>query len=349
MGYGSDDWLVVINSLAGLTRMSTVGRDVLTRGGFRISILVMGSTQGTSGRPLGPGHPGRTVARTTPATLALERAAVRWQVGSGRWQRPCRGVVVAHSGPLTDEEQLWAALLAAGRDAVLGGLTAAVLDGLTGFEAPAIQLVIPAARRVRTVLPGVVVHRSRVLGTEDVHPVRLPPRTRLARSLLDAAAWCGSDNRARALLAAGVQQRLVRADQLVDVLQRFPRLRRHALIATTLTDIVGGAQALSELDFIRLTRRYGLPAPDRQVMRRDQDGRRRWLDAYWDEARLVAEVDGLWHMDATAWWDDMYRGNDLTISGLRVMRFPAFAVRDQPDVVAAQIRAALRGVPVAVA
>ena len=31
------------------------------------------------------------------------------------------------------------------------------------------------------------------------------------------------------------------------------------------------------------------------------------------------------------------------------MRFPAFAVRDQPDVVAAQIRAALRGVPVAVA
>ena len=160
VGHGSDDWLAVIHNLAGIARMSTGIRGVLPRGRFRVSILGMGSTHGTSGRPLGPGHPGRTVARTTPATLGLERAAVRWQVTSGRWQRPCRGVVVAHSGPLTDEEQLWAAVLAAGRDAVLGGLTAARLDGLTGFEPPAIQLLVPAARRVRTVLPGVVVHRS---------------------------------------------------------------------------------------------------------------------------------------------------------------------------------------------
>ena len=49
-------------------------------------------------------------------------------------------------------------------------------------------------------------------------------------------------------------------------------------------------------------------------------------------------MDGLWHMEAAAWWADMRRDNDLTISGLRVLRFPAFAVRDQPGVVAAQIR-----------
>ncbi len=250
---------------------------------------------------------------------------------------------MAHSGPLTDEEKLWAAILAAGRDAVLAGLTAACLDGLTGFGSPAIHLVIPAARRVRTDLPGVVVHRSRVLGADDVHPARRPPRTRLTRSLLDAAAWSGSDNQARALLAAGVQQRLVRADQLMVALGRFPTLRRHALVVATLADIAGGAQALSELDFARLTRRFGLPAPDRQVMRCDGDGRRRWLDAYWEEARLVVEVDGLWHMEVTAWWADMRRDNDLTISGLRVLRFPAFAVRDQPGVVAAQIRSALDG------
>jgi len=38
---------------------------------------------------------------------------------------------------------------------------------------------------------------------------------------------------------------------------------------------------------------------------------------------------------------DMRRENDLTISGLRVLRFPAFALRDSPGVVAGQIRAAL--------
>jgi very-short-patch-repair endonuclease len=76
-------------------------------------------------------------------------------------------------------------------------------------------------------------------------------------------------------------------------------------------------------------------------MRRDGDGRRRWLDAYWAQAHLVVEVDGLWHMEATAWWADMRRDNALIISGQRVLRFPAFAVRDQPGVIAAQIRAAL--------
>jgi len=78
------------------------------------------------------------------------------------------------------------------------------------------------------------------------------------------------------------------------------------------------------------------------------DGRRRWLDAYWEDAHLVVEVDGLWHMEATAWRADRRRDSDLTIGGLRVLRFPAFAVRDEPGVVAAHIRAAVGDVPVAV-
>ncbi len=144
------------------------------------------------------------------------------------------------------------------------------------------------------------------------------------------------------MLAAGVQQRLVRPEHLTAALERLPRLRRRALIAATLVDVAGGAQALSELDFCQLTRRFGLPEPDRQVLRLDVAGRRRWLDVYWDQAQLVVEVDGLWHMEAAAWWADMRRDNELTVSGLRVLRFPAFAVRDQPEMVAAQVRAVLR-------
>jgi hypothetical protein len=41
----------------------------------------------------------------------------------------------------------------------------------------------------------------------------------------------------------------------------------------------------------------------------------------------------------------MRRGNELIISGLRVLRFPAFVVRDEPDVVATQIRDAARPQP----
>jgi hypothetical protein len=272
----------------------------------------------------------------------LGKAAVRWRIHTGRWQQPCHGVVVTHSGPLSSDELLWVVVLGAGTEAVIGGLTGARLDGLTGFDDGRIHVVVPAARLVRAKLPSLaVVHRSRLLGPADVHPVRSPRRTRTARSILDAALWMRTENGTRAVLAAGVQQRLVRPEDLTAALARRGTVPRRTLVRTTLADIAGGAQALSELDFCRLTRRFGLPEPSRQALRKDKHGRVRWLDACWERARLVAEVDGLWHMDATAWWADMRRDNELTLSGYRVLRFPAFAVRDQPEVVAAQIADAL--------
>jgi very-short-patch-repair endonuclease len=44
----------------------------------------------------------------------LTRDALRWRVGSGRWQQPCRGIVVAQSGPLTEFQALRIAVLWAG-------------------------------------------------------------------------------------------------------------------------------------------------------------------------------------------------------------------------------------------
>jgi very-short-patch-repair endonuclease len=285
------------------------------------------------------------VLTVTSAVKCLGKSAVRWRLASGRWRRAGPGVLVAQSGPLTEEQRLWVLVLAAGHGAVLAGLTAARLDGLAGFEDRSTYVLIPASRQIRQALPGVVVHRSALLGPADVHPSRRPPRTRLGRSLVDAAAWAATDRRARAVLAGGVQQRLVRASDLSRVVERRPRVPRRALMRATLADIAGGAEALSELDFCDLVRRFRLPEPDRQFERLDEQGRR-WLDAVWEWARLVAEIDGRYHMDARTWWADMQRDNDLTIDGYRVLRFPAFVVRDNPEVVARQITQALRQVGV---
>src|SRR5689334_2637066 len=158
------------------------------------------------------------VLSTGTAMKYLTRDALRWQVSSGRWQQPCRGIVVAHSGPLTEVQALRVAVLWAGPGAALAGLTAARLDGLTGFEdrrqPPAerpIHLLVPAAAQMRRAQPDLplAVHYSRLPGPDDVHPLRQPRRTRVARSLADTAAWMGSDRGAQAILAAGVQQRLV--------------------------------------------------------------------------------------------------------------------------------------------
>jgi hypothetical protein len=283
------------------------------------------------------------VMTTAAAVAQIGPTAVRWRVASGRWQRPCRGVIVTHSGPLSRDQLLWVVVLGAGPHSALAGLTAARIDGLTWLDDGWIHVVVPESRVVRTELPGrAVVHRSRSFGRADVHPARQPPRTRMPRSILDAASWMRTENGTRAVLAAGVQQRLVRATDLATELGRRGWLPRQALIRSTVADIADGAQALSELDFCRLTRRYGLPEPSRQVLRSDPAGRARWLDAYWERARVVAEVDGLWHMDAATWWADMRRDNNLTASGFRVLRFPAFALRDHPEVVAAQLADALR-------
>ena len=197
----------------------------------------------------------------------LTRDALRWRVSSGRWQQPCGGIVVAQSGPLTEFQALRIAVLWAGPGGALAGLTAASLDGLQGFtdrgpfaERP-IHVLVPVSsppRRTRPSLP-LVVHYSRLLSADDIHPLRRPPRTRMARSLVDAAAWMATDRGAQAVLAAGVQQRLVRIADLTAIVARNQRLPRRGMITDTLEDIAGGAHALSELDFTRLIRRYQLP------------------------------------------------------------------------------------------
>jgi very-short-patch-repair endonuclease len=189
-----------------------------------------------------------------------------------------------------------------------------------------------------------VVHYSTALGPDDVHPLRQPPRTRIARSLVDAAAWMATDRGALAVLAAGVQQQLVRVEDLLGVVAANQRMYRRRLIAQTLGDIEGGAQALSELDFIRLVvRPYRLTEPDRQRCRKDSRGRRRYLDAVWEKEKVVVEIDGSQHMDALQYWDDMDRDNNLRLAGYQVLRFPAWVVRYNPGHVAAKIREALRG------
>jgi hypothetical protein len=287
------------------------------------------------------------VLDTRSALAHLSPAALRWRLRSGRWQQPCRGVVVAHSGPLSGIQMLRVAVLWAGPGAVIGGLTAARMQGFRGFEEKAgvIHLLVPANRTVRDSKPRLrlAVHYSRHLTREDIHPAKEPAQTRIARSLVDAAAWMGTDRGARAVLASGVQQRLVRVADLITETERNPRLRRRVLIVETLADIAGGAQALSELDFIKLVvRQFGLPEPDRQVARRDARGKRRWLDAVWEKARVIAEIDGAAHLDALEYWDNMDRDNGFQLERYQVFRYPAWVVRHNPEYVADQLRQALR-------
>jgi very-short-patch-repair endonuclease len=287
------------------------------------------------------------VLTSAQAVGLVGRGVARGRIRLGRWRSVCRGIVVTHNGQLTREQQLWVAVLVAGEGAVLAGSAAAGEGGVRGLPVERLDVLVPAARRSSVCLPrlpldmaGVRVHRTAALPSAH-RQVGRPPRTTIARSVVDAAAWAGTAAEARLVVAAACQQRRVLPSEISEVLAVLPTVRRRGLIRTTLTDIEGGAEALSEIDFASLCRRHRLPEPDRQVHRTDAAGRRRYLDAYWPEWRLHVEVDGAHHMDARHWAADMLRQNQIWIAGDRILRFPAWLIRADPHAVAAQLRAVL--------
>ena len=269
------------------------------------------------------------VLTSAQAVGVLGRGVVRGRIESGMWRSLCRGVLLTHNGRLEYQQQLWAAVLASGDGAVLAGAVAAAEGGVRHLRADTVDVLVPAKRtasvrvpRFAADMPAVRIRRTTVL--PDAHrQIGRPPRTTVARSAVDAAAWARTDDEARTVLAAACQQRCTTPDRIKDVLAVLPKVRRRELIRVTLADIAGGAQALSELDLLRLCRRHRLPLPEMQQRRRDGHGRHRYLDAYWREWGLHVEIDGSHHMDARHWADDMLRQNEVWISGDRILRFPA--------------------------
>jgi hypothetical protein len=277
------------------------------------------------------------------ALQLMSASSLRQRVRSGRWQTVHRGVFAAHTGELTYRQRCWVAVLsaAAGGQAYLAGVSALQLAGLDRLTDRFVHVLIPGARRDTQTPPGVLVHRSTVLPEDDLRRVAAPPATMPARSVVDAAQWAASDNAARTFIAMAVQRGLVTEDEVIAVVDRFPTIRRRRLIYETIADAAGGAHSLPELEFLALCRRAGLPMPTRQASRVDRRGRRRFSDAYFEEAGVHVEIDGGHHMDVEQWWQDMRRQNDLWALGERVVRFPAWAIRHDPDTVIAQLSAAL--------
>lgn len=168
---------------------------------------------------------------------------------------------------------------------------------------------------------------------------------RIERALIDGASWSPRARAACGLLAAGVQQRLTVADRLLAELSIAGAIRYRRMLRSALLDIAGGADAVSEMDFIRFCKRNGLPRPTHQVVRPDSNGRRRYLDAtlVGPTGTVVrVEIDGALHLLVRSYWDDMARGNDLSIAGEVALRFPSVVIHDNDPHAVDQLRRALQ-------
>ena len=272
---------------------------------------------------------------------------VRAQVEAQRWQRFGDRCILTHNFEPTRLQAMWLATLDPRQPVAVAGLTSLETAGFKFFGSETTWIHIVVQRGAKTWrLPDVKVHESRRFFMEDIDPKAALPRTYLPRSALDAAAWQPFPRYACGLLAAVVQQRICKASDLADELKFIGRIRHKAHMRLAIHDIAGGAEALSELDLAGLCRQFGLVPPNRQRIRKDRHGRKRYLDAEWDlpdGTIVVLEVDGSHHMEVENWEADMKRERGVVIGGRRVLRASANEVRLEASAVADDLRAI--GVP----
>ena len=271
--------------------------------------------------------------------VGLSDRQLHWLVASGRWQSPYRRVYVVFSGPIPLLTMQYAALLYAGAGAGLSHESSGRCWRLC-LEPPDIHLTVPYLRVVDE-QPGLIVHRSRTLVPEDIHPAFSPPRTRVERTVLDLLAGRTTADAALGLVADSLRAPQCTPDSLRAALQLRPRTRWRKVVLEALPDLRAGAQSPLELHDAGLRRSHGLPAGSRQA-RRLADGTE-YLDVLIEEWNQHIELDGrLGHDRARELWRDMKRDNRSEVANLRHLRYGWADLIDRPCDVAREQALVLR-------
>jgi hypothetical protein len=275
--------------------------------------------------------------------MGASESYFRAQIAARRWQSLNDSVICTHNGSLTATQQRWAAVLTAQPPVALASLTALECWGVAGLATADIHILVRRGARVSPLPPvKLVVHESRRFDAVDVLP-RLPPITTVERATIDAAVWSLDVKTATRVICAPVQQRLTTPGRIGEELTAAGQVKFRGILLPFIADLEGGAEALSEVAFLRWCRRHGFPKPHTRV-RYDHAGRRRYLDATFrtaDGRTLFVEIDGGIHLTLTTRWLDTAKDNDAVIANQKTLRFPSIAIyADDPRAIA-QLRAAL--------
>lgn len=229
----------------------------------------------------------------------LAKHDVERLVRYGALRRVHRRVYVDHTGELTVDQRIWAAVLAAAPAVVCGPtLLSPSADG-------PVHIAVEAARHVAS-LDGVVIHRVRNLDAVAQWRAE-PPRMRREDNVIAMVDTAVDELAVVRLLTDAARDLAIGAGRLREALGRRTNLRRRAFVAAVLDDVGQGAQSVLEWGYLnRVERAHGLPAASRQVLRRTAGGNQ-FRDIEYDAFGLVVELDG-WLGHNT--WDAQARDAD---------------------------------------
>lgn len=256
--------------------------------------------------------------------LGLSADAVRKRVAAGRLRRVHRGVYSLWRSRLDARGRRMAAVLACGEGAVISHGTAGDALGILPRASAMIEVTIP--RRSGRSRPGITIHRSLTLDSEDCTTVDAIPCTSVARTLAD--------------LATRVDERtLARAIENAERLRLFDGAKLHGAggrLRAALRDYAGEPPPTRrelERRALALFAEAGLPSPAVNTLVETLE-----VDFCWPDRRLIIEADSFeFHGTRAAFERDRRRDQQLRATGWTTIRVTWRQLHEHPGEVIAAI------------
>lgn len=281
------------------------------------------------------------VARVTDlVALGVTGAAIEERCrGGGPWRRMEPDLVLLAQGPPSREQRIQAALTVAGPGAVLTGVDALALHGMSAarLDGP-VHLLVPARRRPGLV-DGVLFEPANQL-PEPRHLSGFPVAP-LPRATIDTCRRANQAEHVRALLTEAIQDGHLPPAVLREELRRTST-RGTALPRRILAEMDDDLRSVTQVSARRLVLKAGLPMPRWRVPLTSQNGAHvATADAWWDDVGLAWEVDSYaFDLSPTDMATMLRRATTLTVTGIVVVHTPPHQLHDDPAAVADLLRAA---------
>jgi very-short-patch-repair endonuclease len=315
--------------------MSTESAKTRTEAGFLRTRGDDSPISGLAGRQHG------VVARRQLLEDGWSEDELDWRLRTGRLNRIQAGVYSLGPRQLLSRHGRWtAAVLAGGPGTVLSHWSAAALWKIRPNGRSRVDVTV--AHRSRS---SKAVHRhiSEVPADERAVHEGIPVSS-VHRTIFDLAAAASIDDVAAMIKEAEYLNRWDRLS-LPDLLERYPGKRGSRKVRVALDRLMeeppGRKRSRLEERFAPFLRRHRLPMP------RFNDwiplGPKRYqVDCHWPHLRLIVELDG-WegHSTRSAFQDDRARDRALHAAGFTVIHLTWNQMDDEPEEVAADLRALL--------
>jgi very-short-patch-repair endonuclease len=280
------------------------------------------------------------IARTQLTRLGLDRFALARRVAGGTLH-PLHGgrVYAVGKNPLSVRGKYLASVMAYGSGAKLSHRAAADLWGIRPALCPS-EVTVPAVSRE---IPGIRVHRTRMLDPQDFTVLHGIPVTSVARTLLDLAAILRPPD------LEVVIDRAERANQfdlnaVVDLLNRAKGKKGTRTLKRVIAAYEKSTQK-SELEraFKHLLKpATDTPTPSFNALTEGETGTHE-VDALWQHERLAIQLDGFeFHRTRRDREKDAASDADLELARYRVMRLTWDDVTIHGERTLRRLRLALR-------